>query len=71
VLIGLNGVVVKSHGGTDPLGFAHAVDVGHGHGDAPFNERIRVGLGRLAQAAVRVLPRGLRGTGDDFPPRAP
>lgn len=27
VLLGLNGVVVKSHGGTDAEGFAHAVDV--------------------------------------------
>jgi phosphate acyltransferase len=24
VLLGLNGIVVKSHGGTDPLGFAAA-----------------------------------------------
>ena len=27
VMVGLNGVVVKSHGGTDGPGFAHAVDV--------------------------------------------
>jgi glycerol-3-phosphate acyltransferase PlsX len=29
VLLGLNGVVVKSHGGTDADGFAYAVDVGY------------------------------------------
>jgi phosphate acyltransferase len=29
VLLGLNGIVVKSHGGTDAEGFAYAVDVGH------------------------------------------
>ncbi len=29
VLLGLKGVVVKSHGGTDAEGFAYAVDVGH------------------------------------------
>jgi glycerol-3-phosphate acyltransferase PlsX len=29
VFLGLNGVVVKSHGGTDADGFAHAVDVGY------------------------------------------
>jgi glycerol-3-phosphate acyltransferase PlsX len=29
VLVGLNGVVVKSHGGTDADGFAYAVDVGY------------------------------------------
>lgn len=29
VFLGLNGVVIKSHGGTDPVGFASAVDVGY------------------------------------------
>jgi glycerol-3-phosphate acyltransferase PlsX len=29
VLLGLNGIVVKSHGGTDVDGFAYAVDVGY------------------------------------------
>ena len=29
VLLGLNGVVVKSHGGADTEGFAYAVDVGY------------------------------------------
>ena len=29
MLLGLNGVVVKSHGGTDAEGFAYAVDVGY------------------------------------------
>ena len=29
VFLGLNGIVVKSHGGTDPEGFASAVDVGY------------------------------------------
>jgi phosphate acyltransferase len=29
VLFGLNGIVVKSHGGTDAEGFAYAVDVGY------------------------------------------
>ncbi len=28
VFLGLNGIVVKSHGGTDSLGFAHAISVG-------------------------------------------
>ena len=27
VFLGLNGIVVKSHGGTDPLGFAAAIDM--------------------------------------------
>jgi phosphate acyltransferase len=29
VFLGLNGIVVKSHGGTDADGFAYAVDVGY------------------------------------------
>ncbi len=27
IWLGLNGIAIKSHGGTDPLGFAHAVDL--------------------------------------------
>src|ERR671917_1682454 len=49
ILLGLNGVVVKSHGGTDALGFAHAVDVAMDMVTHRFNERIREGLTRLAQ----------------------
>jgi phosphate acyltransferase len=30
VFLGLNGIVIKSHGGTDAEGFAAAIDVGHG-----------------------------------------
>jgi glycerol-3-phosphate acyltransferase PlsX len=29
VLVGLNGVVIKSHGGTDPEGYAAAIDMGY------------------------------------------
>ncbi|MGI9351495.1 MAG: phosphate acyltransferase PlsX [Rhizobiaceae bacterium] len=29
VLLGLNGIVIKSHGGTDAEGFASAIDIGH------------------------------------------
>ena len=47
VMLGLNGVVVKSHGGTDAEGFAHATDVALDMVEHRFNERIREGLGRL------------------------
>jgi glycerol-3-phosphate acyltransferase PlsX len=47
VMVGLNGVVVKSHGGTDGPGFAHAVDVAMDMVVHRFNERIREGLGRI------------------------
>ena len=44
-MVGLNGVVVKSHGGTDALGFAHAVDVAMDMVVHRFNDRIREDLG--------------------------
>jgi phosphate acyltransferase len=40
MLIGLNGIVVKSHGGTDALGFASAIGVAHDLVRHRFNERI-------------------------------
>ena len=46
-MLGLNGVVVKSHGGTDAHGFAHAVDVAMDMVVHRFNDRIREGLGRI------------------------
>lgn len=48
VLLGLNGVVVKSHGGADAEGFAHAVDVAMDMIVNRFNERIRDGLAQHA-----------------------
>jgi len=47
VMLGLNGMVVKSHGGTDAEGFAHAVDVAMDMVVHRFNERIREGLARI------------------------
>jgi glycerol-3-phosphate acyltransferase PlsX len=47
VMVGLNGVVVKSHGGTDGPGFAHAVDVAMDMVVHHFNDRIREGLSRI------------------------
>ena len=47
VMLGLNGVVVKSHGGTDAAGFAHAVDVAMDMVVHRFNDRMREGLARI------------------------
>jgi glycerol-3-phosphate acyltransferase PlsX len=47
VMLGLNGVVVKSHGGTDATGFAHAIDVGMDMVVNGFNAKIRDGLARI------------------------
>jgi glycerol-3-phosphate acyltransferase PlsX len=46
-MLGLNGVVVKSHGGTDAEGFAHAVDVAMDMVVHGFNDKIRVGLAQI------------------------
>ncbi len=53
VMVGLNGVVVKSHGGTDAMGFAHAVDVAmdmvvHGVADHIRADIARLGLDKRA-----------------------
>jgi phosphate acyltransferase len=48
VMVGLNGVVVKSHGGTDAEGFAHAVDVAMDMVVNRFNDLIRQDLARIA-----------------------
>jgi glycerol-3-phosphate acyltransferase PlsX len=47
VMVGLNGVVVKSHGGTDAEGFAHALDVGMDMVVHRFNDLIRQDLARI------------------------
>ncbi len=54
VMLGLNGVVVKSHGGTDAQGFAHAVDVAMDMVVHKFNERIREGLARIGALQPKV-----------------
>jgi glycerol-3-phosphate acyltransferase PlsX len=48
VMLGLNGVVVKSHGGTDAQGFAHAMDVAMDMVVHRFNDHIREDLARIA-----------------------
>jgi glycerol-3-phosphate acyltransferase PlsX len=52
VFLGLNGVVVKSHGGADAEGFAHAVAVAVDMLENDFNQRIREGLVAMDQAIL-------------------
>ena len=47
VMLGLSGIVVKSHGGTDALGFAHAVDVAMDMVVHRFQDRMREGLAQI------------------------
>lgn len=52
VLLGLNGVVVKSHGGADAEGFAHAVDVALDMITHDFNQKIGDSLAALDKALL-------------------
>lgn len=67
VMLGLNGVVVKSHGGTDAMGFAHATDVAMDMVVHHFNEHIREDLTRIA--GLSALRTGNNQHKDDGGPR--
>ena len=54
VLLGLRGVVVKSHGGTDAEGFAYAVDVGHEMVHYDLLKKINQMLNRDGEALASV-----------------
>ncbi len=44
VFLGLNGVAVKSHGGTDALGFSNAIGVAVNMAAQGFNEKVSAEL---------------------------
>ena len=50
--LGLNGVVVKSHGGTDAKGYANAIDVAMSLAESDFNAEIEKTLTRLHDAEL-------------------
>ncbi len=56
IMLGLNGVVVKSHGGTDAEQFAYATDVAIDMVVHHFNDRIREGLAQLAAPPATTGP---------------
>jgi glycerol-3-phosphate acyltransferase PlsX len=47
MLLGLNGIVVKSHGGTDAVGFANAIGVAADMVVHGFQDKIRDDFERL------------------------
>ena len=47
VFLGLNGIVVKSHGGTDAIGFANALSIALGLAESDFLNQIEETLNRL------------------------
>ncbi len=54
VFLGLNGVVIKSHGGTDAEGFASALSLAAGMAAADLTARIVEGLGHYHRSGFAV-----------------
>jgi glycerol-3-phosphate acyltransferase PlsX len=54
-LLGLNGIVVKSHGGTDAKGFANAVHVAADMARSDYAQEIARNMGRLSSALEKPL----------------
>lgn len=52
VFVGLNGIVVKSHGGTDGQGYAAAVDVAIRLAKSHYRDEVAANLGRLSAASA-------------------
>ena len=50
--MGLNGVVVKSHGSTDGLGFATAIDLAVEMGGSDFVQRVADAMSHLPASAA-------------------
>ena len=59
MLVGLNGIVVKSHGGTDGLGFANAIGVAINLVTRDFNARIKEDMGYLMSDTESETPEAI------------
>lgn len=59
VFLGLNGLVVKSHGGTDGEGFAAALEAAARLAEANFMTEVEANLARFAHSAAPAEPRSL------------
>ena len=66
VLLGLNGVVIKSHGGTDAEGFAAAIEMGHDMVTNSIMEKIAEDLSHLERFRATAQD-VIEGTGDPQP----
>jgi len=55
VFLGLNGIVIKSHGGADAEGFAAAIDLGHGVVRDELLAKITAALGRSGKLPRQAL----------------
>lgn len=54
VFLGLNGIVVKSHGGTDHIGFANALNVAMNLAESRFEDEIKKTLNDLHEAELEL-----------------
>jgi glycerol-3-phosphate acyltransferase PlsX len=54
--LGLNGIVIKSHGGTDAFGFASAVDLGFDMADSALLQKLTADLSAFHGRLVTPLP---------------
>lgn len=52
VFLGLNGIVVKSHGGTDGPGYAAAIDVAIRMAKSHYRDEVAANLARLSAASI-------------------
>lgn len=52
VFLGLNGIVIKSHGGTDARGFASAIEIGYEMAHSRLLNKIRSAIARDTQQAA-------------------
>ena len=57
MFVGLNGIVVKSHGGADAMGFASAIGVAHDMASGKINDRIIEDLACIAALPAADLDR--------------
>ena len=54
--LGLNGIAIKSHGGSDALGFASAIDLAYEMADSGLIVRLTADLAALQLGSVAVTP---------------
>ena len=57
MFLGLGGICVKSHGGTDAKGFSHAIDVAVDLVTQGFNEKVKAELARFGTVINGGMPR--------------
>jgi glycerol-3-phosphate acyltransferase PlsX len=55
VFLGLNGIVIKSHGGADAEGFAAAIDLGQGVVRDQLLAKITAALGHHGKAPLQAV----------------